>query len=120
MEAYNLLLNYNTLHSKLTARLVEDPEEVSFGNVGGDKGGIVNKNGRVRGGRGKKVWCYCCIKLVHIARECLNQKEAVADNAGGEKEEEGEVNLNVQEEDVDDYGDVGNLLFLQYMILQKG
>ena len=36
------------------------------------------------------------------------------------KEEEGEVNLNVQEEDVDDYGDVGNLLFLRAMILQKG
>ena len=34
--------------------------------------------------------------------------------------EQGEVNLNIQEEDVDDYGDVGGLLFLQPMILQKG
>ena len=36
------------------------------------------------------------------------------------KEEEVKVNLNVQEEDVDYYDDVGNLLFLRAMILQKG
>ena len=59
-EAYELLLNYKTSHSKLEARLMDDPEEVLFGNVVGDKGGRVNKDGRVSGGRGKKVWCYCC------------------------------------------------------------
>ena len=34
-EAYNLLIKYKTSHSKLATRLVEDPEEVYFGNVGG-------------------------------------------------------------------------------------
>ena len=42
------------MHSKLAARLVYDLEEVSFGNEGGEKGGRVNKDGRVSGGRGKK------------------------------------------------------------------
>ena len=36
------------------------------------------------------------------------------------KEEEGEVKLDVKEEDVDDYGDVGDLFFLLTMILKKG
>ena len=35
--------------------LVEDPEEVSFGNLVGDKGGRVNKDGRVSRGSGKKI-----------------------------------------------------------------
>ena len=59
-EAYDLLINYKTSHSKLAERMVDDPEDVSFGNVGGDKGGRVNKNRRVSRGRGKKLWCYCC------------------------------------------------------------
>ena len=59
-EAYEFLLNYKTSHSKLSARLMDDLEEVSFGNVGGDKGGRVNKDGRVSGGRENKMWCYCC------------------------------------------------------------
>ena len=59
-EAYELLLKYKTSQSKFSARLMDDPEEVSFGNVGGDKGGRVNKDGRVSRGREKKVWCYCC------------------------------------------------------------
>ena len=59
-ETYKLLLNYKTLHSKLASRLVDDPQEVSFGNVGGDKCGRVNKDSRVSGGHEKKVWCYCC------------------------------------------------------------
>ena len=59
-EAYKLLLKYKTLHSKLAAILVYNLEEVSFGNEGGEKGGRVNKDGRVSGGREKKVWCYCC------------------------------------------------------------
>ena len=84
-EEYNLLLNYKTLHSKLEARLVDFPEEVPFGNVGGYEGRRVNMDGRVSGCCGKKVWCYCCIKLGHIATECTNQKEAVVDNAVGEK-----------------------------------
>ena len=67
-EAYELLLNYKTSQSNLSARLMDDPEEVSFGNVGGDKGGIFNKDGRVSRGRRKKLWCYCCIGLSHIAR----------------------------------------------------
>ena len=29
-EAYELLLNYKMSHSKLSARLMDDPEEVSF------------------------------------------------------------------------------------------
>ena len=32
-----------------------DLEEGLFGNVGGDKGGIVNKDGRVSGGHRKKI-----------------------------------------------------------------
>ena len=43
------------MHSKLAARLMDDREEVSFGNEGGEKGGRVNKDGRVSGGRGKKI-----------------------------------------------------------------
>ena len=53
-EAYELLLNYKTSHSKLSARLMDDPEEVSFGKVGGDKGGRVNKDRRVSGDAKKK------------------------------------------------------------------
>ena len=68
----------------------------------------------------KKVWCYCCRVLGHIAKECLNQKEALVDDAGGEEEEEGQFNFNVREEDIDDYGDVGNSLFIIAMIIQKG
>ena len=48
MEAYILLLNYKTSHSKLVAILVDDSEEVLFGNVGGDENRGVNK------GRGKR------------------------------------------------------------------
>ena len=69
MEAYILLLNYKTSNSKLVAILVDDSEEVLFGNVGGDKNSGVNKDGGVSGGRGKrKVLCYCCRTLDHIAR----------------------------------------------------
>ena len=42
------------MHSKLEVILVYNLEEVSFGNVGGEKGGRVNKDGRVSGGRRKK------------------------------------------------------------------
>ena len=59
-EAYELLLNYITSHSKLSERLMDDPEEVSFGNVGGEKVGRVNKDGRISGGREKKLGCYSC------------------------------------------------------------
>ena len=34
---------------------MDDPEEVLFGNVGGDKGGRVNKDRRVSEGRGEKM-----------------------------------------------------------------
>ena len=67
-EAYELLLNYKMSHSKLSEILMDDPEEVSFGNKGGEKGDRVNKGGRVSRGRRKKLWCYCCIGLSHIAR----------------------------------------------------
>ena len=38
MEAYNLLLSYKTSHSNSVVILVDDSEEVSFANVGGDEG----------------------------------------------------------------------------------
>ena len=44
----------HTNYSKLEATLVDDPEEVLFGNVGGDKGGRVNNDSRVSGGRETK------------------------------------------------------------------
>ena len=53
MEAYNLLLKYKTLHSKLVSILVDNSEEVLFGNVGEDENGRANKGGGVSGGRRK-------------------------------------------------------------------
>ena len=108
------------LHSKLAARLVYDLEEVSFGNEGGEKGGRVNKDRRVSEGRGKKI----VVLLLQItwkhSKRMPEQKVISIKRCRWRKYEEVEVNLNVQEEDVDDDGDVGNLLFLQAMILQKG
>ena len=119
-EAYELLLNYKMSHSKLSSRLMDDPEEVSFGNVGGDKGGRFNKDKRVSGGRGQKsVVLLLQITWPHSKR-MTKPKGISSRRRRRRKEEEVEVNLNVQEEDVDDYDDVGNLLFLRAMILQKG
>ena len=119
-EAYELLLNYKMSHSNLSARLMDDPEEVSFGNVGEEKGGRVNKDRRVSGGRGKKS-VVLLLQITWPHSERMTKPKGISSRRRRwRKEEEGEVNLNVQEEDVDDYGDVGNLLFLRAMILQKG
>ena len=104
----------------MAVRLVYDLEEVSFGNEGGEKGDRVNKGGRVSRGRRKKS----VVLLLQItwtnSKRMPEPKGISSRQCRWRKYEEGEVNLNVQEEDVDDYGDVGNLLFLQAMILQKG
>ena len=118
-KAYKLLLKYKTLQSKLASRMMDDPEEVSFGNREGDKFGRVKKYRIFSGGRGKKS----VVLLLHTtwphSERMPKPKGSSSRRRQCRKEEEVEFKINVQEEDVDDYGDVGGLLFLQAMILQK-
>ena len=87
--------------------------------MGGDKGGRVNKDRRVSGERGKKI-VVLLLQITWPHSDRMTKPKGISSRQRWRrKEEEGEVNLNVQEEDVDDYVDVGNLLFLQAMILQK-
>ena len=88
--------------------------------MGGEKGGRVNKDRRVSGGRGKKI-VVLLLQITWTHSKIMPEPKIVSiRRCRWRKYEELEVNLNVQEEDVDEYGDVGDLLFLQAMILRKG
>ena len=84
MDAYNLLVNFNTTHSNPKKMLADDSEKVSFANIGGNKGKY-NSYKTSGGGDKRKVQFYYLIKFVQIAREFPIQKLEEGDDAVQDK-----------------------------------